>query len=87
MSIDDLLELNETLVPGEQISDVGAGQIGTTQLRRRNNAAAIRAALPNLVSYIKEIASLDALFTLRDQLEMNAQPTQAEKRRLRSVKR
>lgn len=87
MSIDDLLELNETLVPGDQISDVGAGQIGTTQLRRRNNAAAIRAALPNLVSYIKEIASLDALFTLRDQLEMNAQPTQAEKRRLRSVKR
>lgn len=89
MSYGDLMKINEDLGLAEtEVQSAGEGAVqgglGAEMLNNMNN---IRAAIPNFVSYIKEIASLDALFTLRDQLEMNAEPTSADKRRLRSVNR
>ena len=89
MSYGDLLKLNEELGLTEtevQSEDKNAvkGGLGAEMLHNMQN---IRAMIPNFVNYIKEIASLDALFTLRDQLEMVAEPTTADKRRLRSVNR
>lgn len=89
MSYGDLMKINEDLGIAEtEVESAGEsvvqGGLGAEMWNNMNN---IRAAIPNFISYIKEIASLDALFTLRDQLEMNAEPTSADKRRLRSVNR
>ena len=83
LKINDEFDLIDTEVQHEGDGAIKGGLGGETLY----NMQGIRAAIPNLVSYIKEIASLDALFTLRDQLEMTAEPTTADKRRLRSVNR
>lgn len=48
---------------------------------------AIIASLPKLKNAVESVAHLDTLLTMRDQLEMMAEPTTADKRRLRSVNR
>lgn len=89
MSYGDLLKLNEelNLTDTEVLSNEEGGIQGGLGAEMLHNMQNIRAMIPNFVSYIKEMASLDALFTLRDQLEMIAEPTTADKRRLRSVNR
>lgn len=87
MSAGDLMALNEQLgiIDLNEESSITLG--GNTYYNQNWGLAAVRNHLPAVASYIKEIASLDALFTLRDQLELLAEPTTADKRRLRSVNR
>ena len=89
MTYGDLLKINDEFdLIDTEVQREGDGAIkGGLGDEMLHNMQGIRAAIPNFVSYIKEIASLDALFTLRDQLEMTAEPTTADKRRLRSVNR
>ena len=52
-----------------------------------NLVGSIMQYVPQVRNYMDSVASLDALLTLRDQLEMVTEPTTADKRRLRSVNR
>lgn len=85
MSYEDLMKLNEewNLIDTSQFNTTNTG-LGSYNTALAN---AIRAAVPNIRNQISSIATMDALFTLRDQLEMIENPTSADKRRLRSVNR
>lgn len=64
-------------------------EITGLDITERGNASqeAIMTMLPKVKNVMESVAHLDALLTLRDQLEMSASPTAAEKRKLRSVNR
>ena len=87
MTYEDVLRMKEELgipdpgyVESESMDEDGGVTVSTNLTKLRTYAS--RAA--NITKYL---ANLDALLTLRDQLEQRENPTKADKRRLNSVKR